>query len=228
MVIATASDVPTLAGRRPTADEALCAVLGPLGERPSGSLRSLRDRNAGRDVRDDALVAGRGGEATETKHLTDAAARAWAAAATVCDPELPVLSIADLGVLRDVRVQAGCVTVTITPTYSGCPMMDIMARDVAVAVQRAGFADVDVQTVLAPAWTTDWMSDSGRRKLEEFGIAPPTGTRPTGPILGGLHVRCPHCRSLNTREISHFGSTACKALYECRGCGEPFDYFKAH
>ncbi|WP_417562419.1 1,2-phenylacetyl-CoA epoxidase subunit PaaD [Microbacterium sp.] len=157
-----------------------------------------------------------------------AVARAWAAASTVCDPELPVLSIADLGVLRDVRVAGGVVTVMITPTYSGCPMMDVMARDVATAVRRAGFAEVDVRTVLSPAWTTDWLSADGRRKLEEFGIAPPTGIRPTEPVLGGLHVRCPHCRSLNTREISRFGSTACKALYECRACGEPFDYFKTH
>ncbi|WP_344781521.1 1,2-phenylacetyl-CoA epoxidase subunit PaaD [Microbacterium kribbense] len=154
--------------------------------------------------------------------------RAWDAAATVCDPELPVLTIADLGVLRDVQVDAGRVTIVITPTYSGCPMMDVMARDVARVVRDAGFADVDVRTELAPAWTTDWLSADGWRKLEEFGIAPPTGIRPTEPVLGGLHVRCPHCRSLNTREISHFGSTSCKAIYECRACLEPFDYFKAH
>lgn len=154
--------------------------------------------------------------------------RAWAAASTVCDPELPVLSIADLGVLRDVRVVDGTVTVVITPTYSGCPMMQIMERDVAAAVRAAGFSTVRVHTTLTPAWTTDWISADGRRRLEEFGIAPPTGTRPVGPIQGGLHVRCPHCRSLNTREISRFGSTACKAIYACRACGEPFDYFKAH
>jgi len=153
--------------------------------------------------------------------------RARAAASTVCDPELPVLSIADLGVLRDVRVDEGVVSVVITPTYSGCPMMQIMERDVAAAVRAAGFAEVRVRTTLTPAWTTDWISADGRRRLEEFGIAPPTGTRPVGPIQGGLHVRCPHCRSLNTREISRFGSTACKAIYACRACGEPFDYFKA-
>jgi len=118
--------------------------------------------------------------------------------------------------------------VTVTPTYSGCPMMQVIERDIARAVRAAGFADVRVRTVLSPAWTTAWISAEGRRRLEEFGIAPPTGTRPIGPIQGGLHVRCPHCRSLNTREISHYGSTACKALYACRACGEPFDFFKDH
>ncbi|WEG09913.1 phenylacetate-CoA oxygenase subunit PaaJ [Microbacterium horticulturae] len=154
--------------------------------------------------------------------------RARAAASTVCDPELPVLSIADLGVLRDVRIDEDVVTVVVTPTYSGCPMMQVIERDIARAVRAAGFADVHVRTELSPAWTTDWISAEGRRRLEEFGIAPPTGTRPLGPIQGGLHVRCPHCRSLNTREISHYGSTACKALYACRSCGEPFDFFKDH
>nr|WP_274638525.1 1,2-phenylacetyl-CoA epoxidase subunit PaaD [Microbacterium bovistercoris] len=170
----------------------------------------------------------RGAGAGATPASGTDAERAWAAAATVCDPELPVLSIADLGVLRAVRVDDGAVTVDITPTYSGCPMMDVMARDVAAAVRAAGFADVAVHTVLHPAWTTEWLSADGRRKLEDFGIAPPTGIRPTEPVLGGLHVRCPHCRSLNTRETSRFSSTSCKALYECRACGEPFDYFKAH
>ena len=191
---------------QPSRLEALEAVLGPWNEQ---TVRRAPD------------AVGAGAAQTDVE-------RAWAAASTVCDPELPVLTIADLGVLRDVRVDGSTVTVVITPTYSGCPMMEVMARDVAAAVREAGFAGVDVRTVLAPAWTTDWLSAEGRRKLEEFGIAPPTGVRPTRPVLGGLHVRCPHCRSLNTREISHFGSTACKALYECRACLEPFDYVKAH
>jgi ring-1,2-phenylacetyl-CoA epoxidase subunit PaaD len=189
---------------QPTRQEALEAVLGPW---------ALSARGAG--------AGATPASGTDAEH-------AWAAAATVCDPELPVLSVADLGVLRAVRVDDGAVTVDITPTYSGCPMMDVMARDVAAAVRAAGFADVAVHTVLHPAWTTEWLSADGRRKLEDFGIAPPTGIRPTEPVLGGLHVRCPHCRSLNTRETSWFSSTSCKALYECRACGEPFDYFKAH
>lgn len=196
---------------QPSRLEALEAVLGPWHEQTARRTP-------------DAVAAG----AADVEAGRTDLERAWAAASTVCDPELPVLSIADLGVLRDVQVHGSTVTVVITPTYSGCPMMDVMARDVAAAVREAGFADVDVRSVLAPAWTTDWLSAEGRRKLEEFGIAPPTGIRPTEPVLGGLHVRCPHCRSLNTREISRFGSTACKALYECRACGEPFDYFKTH
>ncbi|WP_029146140.1 1,2-phenylacetyl-CoA epoxidase subunit PaaD [Microbacterium luticocti] len=149
-------------------------------------------------------------------------------ASAVCDPEVPVLTIADLGVLRDVRVDGDAVTVTITPTYSGCPAMDTIRDDVVLALTEAGFADVEVRTVLAPAWTTDWMSAEGKRKLTDFGIAPPTGHRPAGPIPVALAVRCPHCGSLNTREISRFGSTSCKALYECRACLEPFDHFKVH
>ncbi len=200
----------TATALQPTRAEALEAVLGPWDDRVAVAGGPIR-------VVDDIV----GTAPTDT-------GRAWAAASTVCDPELPQVTIADLGVLRDVRIDASKVTVIITPTYSGCPMMDVMARDVAAAVRTAGFTDVEVHTVLAPAWTTDWISAEGRRKLEEFGIAPPTGIRPTEPVLGGLHVRCPHCRSLNTREISHFGSTACKALYECRACLEPFDYFKTH
>jgi ring-1,2-phenylacetyl-CoA epoxidase subunit PaaD len=161
-------------------------------------------------------------------HPASAHERAWAAASAVCDPEIPVLTIADLGVLRDVQANGDRAVVTITPTYSGCPAMDAIRDDVIVALTHAGFADVEVRTVLAPAWTTDWMSEAGKRKLERFGIAPPTGRRAAGPVRLGISVRCPHCGSLNTREVSHFGSTSCKALYECRACLEPFDHFKVH
>lgn len=157
--------------------------------------------------------------------------RAWQAAASVLDPEVPVLTIEDLGVLRDVVVDADRVTVTITPTYSGCPAMDAIRDDVVLALVAAGFAnvDVDVRTVLAPAWTTDWMTDAGKRKLVDYGIAPPTGRAAVGgPIRLQLSVRCPRCGSLDTRELARFGSTACKALYECRACLEPFDHFKVH
>jgi ring-1,2-phenylacetyl-CoA epoxidase subunit PaaD len=158
----------------------------------------------------------------------DEIAHARAVAATVHDPEVPVLTIEDLGILRDVAVDDGRVTVTITPTYSGCPAMATIRDDLTLALTAAGYDDVDVRTTLAPAWTTDWMSDEGKRKLTAYGIAPPTGTRPAGPIRLQLAVRCPRCGSLDTREVSRFGSTSCKSLYECRACLEPFDHFKVH
>ncbi|MGZ4591451.1 MAG: 1,2-phenylacetyl-CoA epoxidase subunit PaaD [Actinomycetes bacterium] len=155
--------------------------------------------------------------------------RAWAAAAGVLDPEVPVLTIDDLGVLRGVDVEDdGRVLVTITPTYSGCPAMEVIGRDVAAALRGAGFAEVEVRTVLSPAWTTDWMTDDGKRKLAAYGIAPPTRrTGPGEPVPVALSVRCPQCGSADTRELSRFGSTACKALWSCNACLEPFDHFKA-
>lgn len=162
-----------------------------------------------------------------TLHALDTATRAREIAACVTDPEIPVLTIEDLGVLRDVRADAtGRVTVDITPTYSGCPAMDAIRDDVILALTAEGFDDVDVRLVLSPAWTTDWMSEAGKRKLTEFGIAPPTGRAAHGPIKLQIAVKCPQCGSLNTREVSRFGSTSCKALYECRACLEPFDHFK--
>lgn len=155
--------------------------------------------------------------------------RAWDIAAAVCDPEVPVLTIEDLGILRDVREEGDRVVVTITPTYSGCPAMDTIRDDLALALSAAGYAHVDVDLVLAPAWTTDWMSDEGKRKLTEYGIAPPSGRAAvSGPVRLSLGVKCPRCGSLNTREVTRFGSTSCKALYECRACLEPFDFFKVH
>jgi ring-1,2-phenylacetyl-CoA epoxidase subunit PaaD len=154
--------------------------------------------------------------------------RAWQAAAAVLDPEVPVLTIDDLGVLREVSVDDnGRVEVAITPTYSGCPAMDAIRADVEAALHRGGFRDVSVRTVLSPAWTTDWMSDDGRRKLREYGIAPPR-PRGSGPVSVPLSIRCPQCGSPDTRELSRFGSTACKSLWVCNACHEPFDYFKAH
>jgi ring-1,2-phenylacetyl-CoA epoxidase subunit PaaD len=155
---------------------------------------------------------------------------AYDAAAAVLDPEVPVLTIADLGVLRDVEVRDdGTAVVTITPTYSGCPAMDVIRRDVEDAVRAAGFAEVEVRTVLAPAWTTDWMTDEGRRALSEYGIAPPhvRGQQQGGAVAVALSVRCPQCGSPRTRETSRFGSTACKSLWVCEECREPFDHFKA-
>jgi ring-1,2-phenylacetyl-CoA epoxidase subunit PaaD len=149
--------------------------------------------------------------------------------AAVPDPEIPVVTIEDLGILREVRVGAdGAIEVDITPTYSGCPAMDAIRSDVEDRLAAAGHDRVRVRLVLAPAWTTDWISEDGRRKLAEFGIAPPTGRRPvgTGPVPLTLSVRCPHCGSPDTRELSRFGSTACKALWRCDACAEPFDHFK--
>jgi ring-1,2-phenylacetyl-CoA epoxidase subunit PaaD len=151
----------------------------------------------------------------------------WDVAASALDPEVPVLTIADLGILRSVDVDDSGVLVTITPTYSGCPAMDSIRDDIVSAFARAGRDDVRVEFVLSPAWTTDWITAEGRRKLEEFGIAPP-GRRPSGGVVAlALSVRCPQCGSPDTRELSRFGSTACKSLWTCRSCQEPFDHFKA-
>jgi ring-1,2-phenylacetyl-CoA epoxidase subunit PaaD len=157
-----------------------------------------------------------------------------AVVAAVPDPEVPVLTIDDLGVLRDVSVdETGHVEVTITPTYSGCPAMDTIRADIVDRLAEHGHRDVHVSLVLSPAWTTDWMSDEGRRKLLEYGIAPPSPSAHgredagTGPLPLTLSLRCPQCGSPNTRELSHFGSTACKSLWVCNACREPFDHFKA-
>lgn len=153
----------------------------------------------------------------------------WEIAAAVADPEIPVLTIEDLGVLRAVSIDDdGAATVTITPTYSGCPAMDAIRDDIITALVSKGHTDVSVKLVLSPAWTTDWMSPSGKAKLEEYGIAPPTGKADAGKVSVGLSVKCPQCSSLNTRELTRFGSTSCKALYVCQDCREPFDYFKVH
>ncbi|HQT76862.1 MAG TPA: phenylacetate-CoA oxygenase subunit PaaJ [Rhodopila sp.] len=154
--------------------------------------------------------------------------RAWAAAASVCDPEIPVLSIADLGVLRDVQVTDDAVEVTITPTYSGCPAMNMIGLEVETALLRAGFAKAAVRTVLSPAWTTDWMTEEGREKLRAYGIAPPAGPAGRRALFGQDVVACPRCGARNTERIAEFGSTSCKALWRCNACREPFDYFKCH
>jgi ring-1,2-phenylacetyl-CoA epoxidase subunit PaaD len=156
----------------------------------------------------------------------DLRGRAWAAAASVCDPEIPVLGIADLGVLRDVKIENGAVEAIITPTYSGCPAMNMIALEIEVALENAGFAKPKVTTVLSPAWTTDWMTDEGKAKLKAYGIAPPAAKSGRRALFGEQSVTCPHCGSSDTALISEFGSTACKALWRCKACAEPFDYFK--
>ncbi len=160
--------------------------------------------------------------------VTGKTTEAWEAAAGVCDPEIPVLTIEDLGVLRDVQLdEGGAAVVTITPTYSGCPAMLVMEADILGAMRDAGFDDVTVKTVLSPAWTTDWLSDAGRKKLRDYGIAPPVRTSSSRQALFGKDsVDCPQCGSSNTERVSEFGSTSCKALYRCLTCAEPFDYFK--
>ena len=146
---------------------------------------------------------------------------------SVHDPEIPVITIEDLGVLRDVTVEGSHVVVTVTPTYSGCPAMDEIRADIVSALSAAGFADVEVKSELAPAWTTDWMSESGKQKLKEYGIAPPG---PTSPVLLQIRPRieCPQCGSSDTEEMARFASTSCKSMWRCLACREPFDHFKAH
>ncbi|MDF0522780.1 phenylacetate-CoA oxygenase subunit PaaJ [Bradyrhizobium yuanmingense] len=154
--------------------------------------------------------------------------RAWNAAASVVDPEIPVLTIADLGVLRDVVLDGDHVEVAITPTYSGCPAMNMIALEIEIALERAGFHRPKVRTVLSPAWTTDWMSEEGRQKLRACGIAPPQASNSRRALFGEQTVACPQCGSDKTELLSEFGSTSCKALWRCKACREPFDYFKCH
>ncbi len=154
--------------------------------------------------------------------------RAYEAVAAVTDPEIPVLTIADLGVLRDVTVTGGRVEVTITPTYTGCPAMNMIALEIDTALARAGFADRSVRTVLSPAWTTDWLTPEGRAKLLAYGIAPPARTGSRRALFGTAEAACPRCGSADTELLAEFGSTACKALYRCRACREPFDALKCH
>lgn len=153
----------------------------------------------------------------------------------VTDPELPVLSVVDLGIIRDIQMfktPAGedAVSISITPTYSGCPAMDVISMQVRMLLLEHGFKKVVLTTVLSPAWTTDWMSEAGKEKLQAYGIAPPAmaATAHTELFAEADAVACPHCQSANTRLVSQFGSTACKALYQCNHCQEPFDYFKCH
>ena len=166
--------------------------------------------------------------------MNDVATGARRIAETVTDPELPMLTLADLGVLRDVEVDpSGKVVVTITPTYTGCPALDAMRFDLDRSLRDAGFCDVEVNTVLSPAWTTDWISEDGKRKLTEAGIAPP-GKAPSprhGPVALQLtpparKVACPRCGSRDTVEISAFSATACKSLRSCRACSEVFEHMK--
>jgi ring-1,2-phenylacetyl-CoA epoxidase subunit PaaD len=155
----------------------------------------------------------------------------WDLLATVQDPEVPVLSVIDLGIVRDIRLEGDAVEVIITPTYSGCPAMDVITMNIKLALAGRGFSKVTVTSVLSPAWTTEWMSEEGREKLKAYGIAPPNALQQVcDPKLFAADeaVQCPHCNSYHTHRVSEFGSTACKSLYQCDDCREPFDYFKCH
>jgi ring-1,2-phenylacetyl-CoA epoxidase subunit PaaD len=149
----------------------------------------------------------------------------------VTDPEVPVLSVIDLGIVRDIKMEGDTVEVTITPTYSGCPAMDVISMNIKMELLSHGFKNIKIIQSLSPAWTTDWMSEKGKQKLKDFGIAPPNPKQQVCNdklFAPAEAVQCPHCNSYHTHRISEFGSTACKALYQCDDCREPFDYFKCH
>lgn len=152
----------------------------------------------------------------------------WKLLEQVYDPEIPVLSVIDMGIIRDVNLNNEEIEVFITPTYSGCPAMDVIAMNIRMVLLQNGFEKIKITQKLSPAWTTDWMTENGKEKLKIYGIAPPVGKSFDKKYLEELKIECPHCHSLNTKLISQFGSTSCKALYKCNDCLEPFDYFKCH
>ena len=152
----------------------------------------------------------------------------WNILETVTDPEIPVLSVIDLGIIRDIIINDGKIEVIISPTYSGCPAMDVISMNIRMALISEGFTSIIISQQLSPAWTTDWMTESGKEKLKSYGIAPPVAKSSDKDFLENLVIECPLCHSSNTSLISQFGSTACKALYKCNDCREPFDYFKCH
>jgi len=154
--------------------------------------------------------------------------RIWEILETVSDPEIPVLSILDLGILRDVKIENQIIEVIITPTYSGCPAMDFIGMNIRKTLSENGFEKIKIRHRLSPAWTTDWMTEEGKDKLKSYGIAPPASKTFDKHYFENLPVQCPHCHSMNTKLVSQFGATACKALYQCNDCREPFDYFKCH
>ncbi len=150
---------------------------------------------------------------------------------TVMDPEVPVLSVIDLGIIRDIKIEEDKVIFIITPTYSGCPAMDAISMNIKMILLENNITNFEIKTILSPAWTTDWMTENGKKKLKAFGIAPPNSSQSVcspNSFIKEEAIQCPHCNSYNTTLISSFGSTACKSLYKCADCKEPFDYFKCH
>ncbi len=169
----------------------------------------------------------------EQLHIDTSASeqKIWSILSTVVDPEVPVLTVLDLGIVREVQINGSEVEVIITPTYTGCPAMDMIAMNIRLALAEQGYKTVKVTSVLSPAWTTDWMTEAGKEKLKQYGIAPPNPKQQVCNdklFAANEAVQCPHCNSHHTHRISEFGSTACKALYQCDDCKEPFDYFKCH
>jgi ring-1,2-phenylacetyl-CoA epoxidase subunit PaaD len=155
----------------------------------------------------------------------------WSILETVMDPEVPVLSVLDLGIVRSVKLNEDEIEIVITPTYTGCPAMDVIAMNIRLALIEQGYKNIKITTVLSPAWTTDWMSEAGKQKLVAYGIAAPNPKQAVCRdelFAADEAVQCPHCQSWHTHRVSEFGSTACKALYQCDDCREPFDYFKCH
>lgn len=164
---------------------------------------------------------------TAAATVPDALARAQSALDGVHDPEIPALTIAQLGILREVAERDGRIVVTLTPTYSGCPATAAIELEVQVALARAGLADAEIRTILSPPWNTDWITPEGRARLRAAGIAPPQKASGKAALLGlDPEIACPHCGNARTEKLSEFGATACKALYRCLGCREPFEYFK--
>lgn len=178
----------------------------------------------------DAMALAPAGSTPAVAHATAAQILEWLGG--ISDPEIPAISIVDLGIVREVRWEGDACVVTITPTYSGCPAMTVIARDIEMMLGGHGVAEVRIETRLAPAWTTDWMSAKGKVNLHSYGIAPPRvrAIEVTGLTRrrSSAAIACPRCGSLATHVVSEFGSTSCKALYRCDACFEPFDYFKPH
>ncbi|MCC6635860.1 MAG: phenylacetate-CoA oxygenase subunit PaaJ [Chitinophagaceae bacterium] len=158
-------------------------------------------------------------------------ANIWKIVETIPDPEIPVISIVELGVVREVKIENDIIEIIITPTYIGCPAMDMITMHIKLALIEAGYKNIKVTSVLSPAWTTDWMTEETKNKLKAYGIAPPNTKQivcTPDLFIQDEAVACPHCNNFNTKMVSRFGSTACKALYFCNNCNEPFDYFKCH
>lgn len=151
----------------------------------------------------------------------------WDILSEVEDPEIPIINVVEMGIVRNVETSENLVEVTITPTYSGCPAMKTIEEDIAEILEEKKVGPFQIKTVLSPAWTTDWMTNEAKEKLRSTGIAPPEGTADKGLLMGKIkNITCPRCGSKNTQMISQFGTTACKALYKCLDCLDPFDYFK--
>jgi ring-1,2-phenylacetyl-CoA epoxidase subunit PaaD len=152
----------------------------------------------------------------------------WKLMEEVADPEIPVLSVIDLGIVRNIKLNDEEVEIYVKPTYSGCPAIDAISMNIKMTLLQNGFNKIKITQQLSPAWTTDWLTDSGKEKLKAYGITPPVGKSFDVKDLADLKVPCPLCHSLDTKIISQFGATSCKALYQCSDCKEPFDYFKCH